>query len=159
MGVIDVLDRHRRYLELTKPSTYSFPSKSFRDGIPIFINHSKMNAPHQIYKSQSIEESLTPPQTPPTPELDYKFVHPWPEPETEPEKISPKFEIKPTSEDVSNLIDDDLSITYQEVLLLHGAKQKYVHTPEQPIPKLENDREMLVEVHAVGLNPIDWKAP
>lgn len=124
------------------------------------INHSKMNAPHQIYKSQSIEGSLTPPQTPPAPELDYKFVHPWPEPETAPEQLfSPKFERKYASDDTPNLKDDDFNVTYQEVLLLHGPKQKYIHTPEQPIPDLENDREMLVEVHAVGLNPIDWKAP
>ncbi len=45
------------------------------------------------------------------------------------------------------------------MLLLHGPKQRYTHTKNHPVPSLKNDREMLVEVEVVGLNPIDWKAP
>jgi hypothetical protein len=48
---------------------------------------------------------------------------------------------------------------HQDVLLLHGAKQRYAHTPKQSIPRPKNDREMLVQVKVIGLNPIDWKAP
>ena len=47
----------------------------------------------------------------------------------------------------------------QEVLLLHGPKQRYAHTKKHPIRSLKDDREMLVKVEVVGLNPIDWKAP
>lgn len=48
---------------------------------------------------------------------------------------------------------------HQEVLLLHGAKQRYTHTIQQAIPKPQNAHEMLVQVQVIGLNPIDWKAP
>lgn len=118
-----------------------------------------MNALCQIYKSQSIEESLTPPKTPPTLDLDSKPVHPWPEPETAPEGIFRENQSEYAFEETQDSADNDFNITHQEILLLHGPKQRYVHTREQPIPRLEDDREMLVAVQAVGLNPIDWKAP
>jgi hypothetical protein len=118
-----------------------------------------MNAPDVIYKSQSIEESLTPPKTPPTSYLGSKFVHSWPAPETVSEVIPPKNQSKNTFEEIQLPAGDDFNIPHQDVLLLHGPKQKYAHTKEQPVPKQENDMEMLVAVHAVGLNPIDWKAP
>jgi hypothetical protein len=108
---------------------------------------------HDVYRSQSIELSLTPPETPP----HHKLLHPWPEAETIPEEAfrskRRKLDIEPKAEVVT------FDITHQEVLLLHGVKQNYVHTKQQPIPRLENDREMLVAVEVVGLNPIDWKAP
>ena len=55
--------------------------------------------------------------------------------------------------------DVEFNLTHQEVLFLHAPKQRYEHTKQQPIPDLKTDREMLVEVQVVGLNPIDWKAP
>jgi hypothetical protein len=108
-----------------------------------------MAAPSQLYISQSLE-LLTPPKTPP----EEHFVHSWPEPETEREEIDYEipWNVRPEHADGFN-------VPHQEVLLLHGPKQKYAHTREQPIPSLKNDREMLVEVEVVGLNPIDWKAP
>lgn len=54
---------------------------------------------------------------------------------------------------------EDFKETYQDVLLLHAPKEKYMHTKQQPIPELKDEREMLVAVEVVGLNPIDWKAP
>jgi hypothetical protein len=110
-----------------------------------------------IYRSQSLEESLTPPDTPPGQELEYKLVHPWPEPETVPEEI-----FLPKRRKIYHSEEDELELlrpSYQEVLLLHGPKQRYAHTKDQPVPSLQNDREMLVAVEVVGLNPIDWKAP
>lgn len=85
----------------------------------------------------------------------------WPEPETVPEE-----------EYLDNAVDfsDLLSLTYdtakhagqnqrdQDALLLHAAKQRYAYT-RCPVPELKDEREMLVEVQAIGLNPIDWKAP
>ncbi|KFY46219.1 hypothetical protein V494_00541 [Pseudogymnoascus sp. VKM F-4513 (FW-928)] len=49
-------------------------------------------------------------------------------------------------------------VTHQEVLLLHGVKQRYTHTTKYEIPQIKNDGEMLVKVSVIGLNPIDWKA-
>jgi hypothetical protein len=118
-----------------------------------------MDALHQPYKSPSIEESLTPPKTPPTPGLDAKLVHRWSESDTKVEEISPKEQSNSTSEKTQDSTNNDFTVTHQVVLLLHGPKQKYEYTREQPIPELEKDREMLVAVHTVGLNPIDWKAP
>ncbi|KFZ13582.1 hypothetical protein V502_06537 [Pseudogymnoascus sp. VKM F-4520 (FW-2644)] len=53
---------------------------------------------------------------------------------------------------------DTFQVTHQEVLLLHGVKQRYAHTPKYEIPQIKNDSEMLVKVNVIGLNPIDWKA-
>ncbi|PVH86522.1 GroES-like protein [Cadophora sp. DSE1049] len=107
----------------------------------------------EIYKSQSIEQSLTPPETPPYDKISTQPLHPWPEPETVPEETVVRKRRKTLVEDV------EFNLTHQEVLLLHAPKQRYEHTKQQPIPELKTDREMLVEVKVVGLNPIDWKAP
>tara|TARA_R110002060_G_scaffold5448_2_gene8435 strand:+ start:518 stop:928 length:411 start_codon:yes stop_codon:yes gene_type:complete len=107
----------------------------------------------EIYKSQSIEQSLTPPETPPYDKIATQPLHPWPEPETAPVENAVRKRRKTLVEDV------EFNITHQEVLLLHAPKQRYEHTKQQPIPDLKTDREMLVEVEVVGLNPIDWKAP
>ncbi|KAL2075958.1 hypothetical protein VTL71DRAFT_901 [Oculimacula yallundae] len=109
----------------------------------------------EIYKSQSIEQSLTPPETPPYDKQSTQPLHPWPEPETAPEEVVRKKR-KTVAEDVST---EEFDLTHQDVLLLHAPKQRYEHTKQQPIPELITDREMLVEVEVVGLNPIDWKAP
>jgi hypothetical protein len=47
----------------------------------------------------------------------------------------------------------------QSALLLHATKQPYSVKECYEIPALKNDSELLVSVEAVGLNPIDWKAP
>jgi hypothetical protein len=49
--------------------------------------------------------------------------------------------------------------TAQSALLLHGIRQPYSITTGYEIPTLQDDTELLVKVEAVGLNPIDWKAP
>ncbi|KAH8601555.1 hypothetical protein B0O99DRAFT_606896 [Bisporella sp. PMI_857] len=126
-----------------------------------------MSVQHEVYRSQSLgpahEQTFTPPKTPPCAEkeLKTKIVHPWPEPETEPEEDFSKRRKIDTALDVVRAEADaeTFNVTHQEVLLLHAAKERYAHTKEQPIPALNNDREMLVRVEVVGLNPIDWKAP
>lgn len=45
----------------------------------------------------------------------------------------------------------------QDVLLLHGPRQKYKLEQSQDIPELRDDKEILIQVLAVGLNPVDWK--
>lgn len=47
----------------------------------------------------------------------------------------------------------------QEVLLLHAIRQPYQVTAGYPVPVIQHDDELLVRVEAIGLNPIDWKAP
>ncbi|KIW39591.1 uncharacterized protein PV06_08190 [Exophiala oligosperma] len=47
----------------------------------------------------------------------------------------------------------------QRVLLLHGPKQRYVEVTDHPTPSISSNRELLVRNIAIGLNPIDWKAP
>ena len=85
-------------------------------------------------------------------------MHNWPEPETIPEDQIPAKRRKTVTRAHEDS-EPEFSVPHQAVLLLHAPKQKYAHTKEQPIPRLESDREMLVEVEVVGLNPIDWKAP
>lgn len=104
-----------------------------------------------MYKSQSTADSLTPPQTPPW-ETEV-LVHNWPEPEFVPEETIPAKQCG------NGRIESWQEVDVQEVLLLHAPKQRYTHTKKHPIPSLKSDREMLVEVEVVGLNPIDWKAP
>lgn len=47
----------------------------------------------------------------------------------------------------------------QSALLLRAISRPYELTYDHPIPKIKHDHELLVKVVAVGLNPIDWKAP
>ncbi|RDW77727.1 putative zinc-binding dehydrogenase protein [Coleophoma cylindrospora] len=53
---------------------------------------------------------------------------------------------------------EHFDIRHQQVLLLHAPKQPYIRT-EYDVPLLCDEREMLVKIKAIGLNPIDWKAP
>jgi NADPH:quinone reductase-like Zn-dependent oxidoreductase len=50
-----------------------------------------------------------------------------------------------------------LSSPQQDVLLLHGPRQKYSLEKAKEIPELQKDDEVLVQVLAIGLNPVDWK--
>lgn len=47
----------------------------------------------------------------------------------------------------------------QSILLLYAPKQPYTVVDNYPVPKLKNEDEVLVKTCAIGLNPIDWKAP
>ncbi|KAK4234315.1 chaperonin 10-like protein [Achaetomium macrosporum] len=47
----------------------------------------------------------------------------------------------------------------QTVLLLHAPRQPYQLTDNYPVPQVKGDLEVLVKTRAIGLNPIDWKAP
>ncbi|KAK6430256.1 hypothetical protein LTR95_013588 [Oleoguttula sp. CCFEE 5521] len=50
-----------------------------------------------------------------------------------------------------------LSPPQQDLLLLYGTRQKYSLEHSQDIPELRGDDEILVQVLAIGLNPVDWK--
>ena len=45
----------------------------------------------------------------------------------------------------------------QDLLLLHGPRQKYTLERAKEIPELRGDDEILVQTLAIGLNPVDWK--
>lgn len=45
----------------------------------------------------------------------------------------------------------------QDLLLLHGPRQKYSLERAKDIPELREDHEILIQVLAIGLNPVDWK--
>jgi hypothetical protein len=47
----------------------------------------------------------------------------------------------------------------QSALLLHAIRQPYELATNHPLPSVKSDHELLVKVSAIGLNPIDWKAP
>lgn len=49
--------------------------------------------------------------------------------------------------------------TTQNALLLHAVKQKYQLVADHAVPSILHPDEILIEVRAIGLNPIDWKAP
>lgn len=117
-----------------------------------------MTVPSYLYKSQSIEQSITPPESPPREDVKRKVIHHWPEPDVGPEEEHISKRRRITRAVVEEAVEE-FNMPHQEVLLLHAPKQRYMHTREQPIPSLDNDREMLVAVEVVGLNPIDWKAP
>lgn len=44
----------------------------------------------------------------------------------------------------------------QDVLLVHGPRKRY-SLEEGDIPELRSEREVLIQVLAIGLNPVDWK--
>ncbi|KAJ5569636.1 Polyketide synthase enoylreductase [Penicillium hispanicum] len=47
----------------------------------------------------------------------------------------------------------------QSVLLLKGVREQYTLVDNHNIPSILHPGEILVKVLAIGLNPIDWKAP
>ncbi|KAJ5175984.1 uncharacterized protein N7482_001861 [Penicillium canariense] len=47
----------------------------------------------------------------------------------------------------------------QSVLLLKGVREQYTLVNDHAIPAILHPGEILVKVLAIGLNPIDWKAP
>lgn len=49
--------------------------------------------------------------------------------------------------------------TTQTALLLYHPRTQYALTPKHQTPRLRFADEVLIKVHAIGLNPIDWKAP
>jgi hypothetical protein len=46
----------------------------------------------------------------------------------------------------------------QDVALLHAARQRLVLTQAYPVPIPSTDDELVVEIRAIGLNPVDWKS-
>lgn len=113
----------------------------------------------EMYRSQSLEQSLTPPETPPGQASQARLLHNWPEPDIaiEEDPAAKRRKIYQTRD--VQIDNKEFDVAEQDVLLLHGPKQRYTHTKKHPVPSFQDDREMLVAVDVVGLNPIDWKAP
>ncbi|KAH8691377.1 putative oxidoreductase [Talaromyces proteolyticus] len=47
----------------------------------------------------------------------------------------------------------------QNALVLHAVKEKYTLVSDHAVPSILHQDEILVKITAIGLNPIDWKAP
>jgi NADPH:quinone reductase-like Zn-dependent oxidoreductase len=47
----------------------------------------------------------------------------------------------------------------QSALKLHAIRQPYDLAEDHPVPATQHEHELLIKVEAIGLNPIDWKAP
>ena len=85
-------------------------------------------------------QNPTPPKTPPSFSEGKLFFHNWPEPETFPEdehyedpSLFGYFEERkllsdPYCDTYCDIDDGKLSVTRQDVLLLHAPKQRYVFT-------------------------------
>lgn len=67
----------------------------------------------------------------------------------------------PRTNGTSHTYADDeflkLDAPQQDILLLHGPGKKYTLERAKEIPELKDDEELLVQVLAIGLNPVDWK--
>jgi hypothetical protein len=73
------------------------------------------------------------------------------------DSLSPK---RRKTDNVFQRNDEEILVpTIQSALLLHAIRQPYSVTEGQEVPTLRTESELLVRVEAVGLNPIDWKAP
>ena len=46
----------------------------------------------------------------------------------------------------------------QKVLLLLGKGQRYELEENYAVPEIRDDRELLLKIQYIGLNPIDWKS-
>ncbi|EME80743.1 uncharacterized protein MYCFIDRAFT_35639 [Pseudocercospora fijiensis CIRAD86] len=46
----------------------------------------------------------------------------------------------------------------QCALVLHALKQRFVLSQNHPVPEVKRPDELVVEIRAIGLNPIDWKS-
>ncbi|CAD0010835.1 unnamed protein product, partial [Aureobasidium pullulans] len=46
----------------------------------------------------------------------------------------------------------------QNIALLHAARERLVYTQDYPVPVPKTDDELVVEIRAIGLNPVDWKS-
>ncbi|KAK3302807.1 chaperonin 10-like protein [Chaetomium strumarium] len=69
---------------------------------------------------------------------------------------------KPSSKSSANEQNAEERVSIPEtqtVLLLHAPRQPYQLTTSYPVPQVKGIREVLVRTRAIGLNPIDWKAP
>ena len=61
-----------------------------------------------------------------------------------------------TLSSTTTLVEQSLPPT-QRQLLLRQSRQPYELLSEGKLPRLAYG-ELLVEIHAIGLNPIDWKS-
>jgi hypothetical protein len=47
---------------------------------------------------------------------------------------------------------------HQTVQLLHAPRQPFTLTHDYPVPVPKTSDEIVVDIHAIGLNPVDWKS-
>ena len=70
----------------------------------------------------------------------------------------PAEPVSPPDSEPSSAITASEKTLHQRALLLQGPKRAYSLIQDHPVPLLKPG-EVLVRNCAIGLNPIDWKAP
>ncbi|KAF2703622.1 GroES-like protein [Pleomassaria siparia CBS 279.74] len=75
------------------------------------------------------------------------------------EDVEEVKEAEPRPDDFHHVTDKFDVPETQSALLLHAIREPYKITSDYPVPQTQGEDELLVKVTAVGLNPIDWKAP
>lgn len=83
------------------------------------------------------------------------------------EKTIETASIRPTdlnrAENTASIIGagiEEITIpNHQSALLLHAVKEKFALVHDHHIPVLRAPDELLIKIHSIGLNPIDWKGP
>ncbi|KAJ5972591.1 Alcohol dehydrogenase superfamily zinc-type [Penicillium vulpinum] len=63
-----------------------------------------------------------------------------------------------TSCSISSRVVEYSVPTSQIALVLQGLRQPYTLTPAHPVPLVSHPDELMIKIHAIGLNPIDWKS-
>jgi hypothetical protein len=67
----------------------------------------------------------------------------------------------PPQEQIQSQLSTSISApaTIQNALVLHAVKEKYALVSDHAVPSILHQDEILIKISAIGLNPIDWKAP
>jgi hypothetical protein len=60
---------------------------------------------------------------------------------------------------ISQIANNNTLTRKQNALVLHAVNERYILVADHAVPLITHDDEILVKVNAIGLNPIDWKAP
>lgn len=114
----------------------------------------------KLRKNSSSSPTTSSQQQPQAPhvELDQQEQEQLPLPLPSPEEDIVMNDASTTTTDMKPSLPPTLP-EKQTVLLLHAPRTPYQLTEDYPVPQLEGEHDVLVRTQAIGLNPIDWKAP
>jgi hypothetical protein len=81
--------------------------------------------------------------------------------ETRSADVDPNIIETPPQEQIQSQLSTSTSApaAIQNALVLHAVKEKYALVSDHSVPSILHQDEILIKISAIGLNPIDWKAP
>lgn len=81
--------------------------------------------------------------------------------ETRSTDVGPNITETPLQEQIQSQLSTSITApaTIQNALILHAVKEKYALVSDHAVPSILHQDEILIRISAIGLNPIDWKAP